>query len=92
MTFDEMVKNNEWHDRAEIDLFVETIKELSDPEAKWSWARNWKCKYVELRFDMRDGGFILRDDSGQRISLEALKHQTVFESDARRSDPPGETL
>jgi hypothetical protein len=75
------VQSNTWHKREELDEFIATIKALSDPEKwDWSWARNTKCKYVELRFDMRDGGFVLRANSShhhgpERISLDELKWQ-----------------
>lgn len=41
----------------------------------WSWARNMDCKYVNIRIDMRDGGFVLVNQKGERISLDALKWQ-----------------
>jgi hypothetical protein len=102
--FTEMVKRNSWHDRSEVDKFVEVIKELSKPDKfdgpmfrsldepdpdegkpmPWSWARNWNCKYVELRFDMRDGGFVLRDDKGHRICLEQLMWQWRSESEREK--------
>lgn len=85
LTTEEMIVENVWHDRAEIDTFVAKIKELSvdrwgdgvqsDDTNAWSWAYNWKCKYVNLRFDMRDGGFILTNDDGERISLKQLEYQ-----------------
>ena len=36
---------------------------------------DWNCKYIEIRFDMRDGGFTLRNKEGERINLEQLKWQ-----------------
>lgn len=97
--FQAMLDKNQWHDPSEIDKFVAVIKELSDekkwteqgekfPDAKyWSWARNHECKYVNLRFDMRDGGFVLRNDD-ERISLEQLQWQYDDESaqDATREN------
>lgn len=80
------VAANSWHDREEFGSFVETIKDLSrEPEYtdkgeyaegsnRWSWAKNWRCKYIDLRIDMRDGGFIMLA-SGERISLDQLKYQ-----------------
>jgi hypothetical protein len=89
--FKAMLNANKWHDRSEIDRFIEVIKKLSEApkwtEAgdyapgsnRWSWARNHVCKYVDLRFDMRDGGFVLLASGGhsdkQRISLEQLEWQ-----------------
>jgi hypothetical protein len=41
----------------------------------WSWACNSECKYVELRIDMRDGGCIIKNKEGKRISPERLAWQ-----------------
>lgn len=50
-----------------------------DPDAdkpqRWSWAYNPGCKYVNLRIDMRDGGFVMTNQNGERINLEQLKWQ-----------------
>lgn len=90
--FTNQVGSNIWHDRSELDTFIEVIKKLSvekglgawikkvgDPEPEsedsWSWAYNWNCKYINLRFDMRDGGFIMTNDAGERINIEQLKWQ-----------------
>ena len=86
--FDAKVSRNSWHDREEFMEFVKTIQLLSMEDVweedgntlkpgcvNWSWARNFNCKYVNLRIDMRDGGFIFTDDTGQRINLEQLKWQ-----------------
>lgn len=42
---------------------------------QWEWFANSRCKYVELRVDMRDGGCIIRDREGVRISPEELAQQ-----------------
>lgn len=47
----------------------------------WSWARNWDCKYINLRFDMRDGGFVLTNSKDERICLEQLKWQYQFKKE-----------
>lgn len=86
--FDAMVKRNKWHDRSELDEVVRTIQSLSHAKpyeedgntlkpgcSDWSWARNYKCKYINVRFDMRDGGFVITNDEGERINLEHLKWQ-----------------
>lgn len=86
--FEAKVNRNSWHDREEFIEFVKTIQQLSQEDIweedgntlkpgclNWSWARNWNCKYVNLRIDMRDGGFIFTDNTGQRINLEQLKWQ-----------------
>jgi hypothetical protein len=69
-------KYEQTHNRDQIDRFVETIKRLSvEDDYDWSWAYNSKCKYLNLRFDMRDGGFILTNDEGHRIELPQLEWQ-----------------
>jgi hypothetical protein len=41
----------------------------------WSWSRNMDCKYINIRIDMRDGGFVLVNQRGERVSLDAIKWQ-----------------
>lgn len=50
-------------------------EEEKDEENRWSWAYNHNCKYINLRIDMRDGGFTLSNDEDGRINLERLKWQ-----------------
>lgn len=73
------VDRNHWHDRPELQTFIAKILELSGNEtlsdSSWSWARNSACKYVDIRIDMRDGGFILVNRHGQRINLAQLEWQ-----------------
>ena len=71
--FKSMVDNNIWHD--DLSQLVEVVKFCTQPDFVWSWSRTpgWKCKYVDVRIDMRDGGFILSDKDGNRISPEQLK-------------------
>lgn len=78
---------NQWHLRDDLDELIAFIKEASKEkiftkeggyvpgEKYWSWAKNMKCKYVSINFDMRDGAFTLRDKDGNRIHLEDLKYQ-----------------
>jgi hypothetical protein len=73
--FQDQVSKNRWHDLQELDEVINTIKLLSSGANFWSWARNWDCKYVDIRIDMRDGGFVLRDREGVRINLDQLKWQ-----------------
>lgn len=57
------------------------IKPIGEPEPedaeenRWSWAYNHNCKYINIRIDMRDGGFTLSNDTDGRINLERLKWQ-----------------
>jgi hypothetical protein len=57
-------------------------KDLAKPK-RWSWAHNPQCKYVDFRIDMRDGGFVMKDQTGNRINLEQLMWQ--WRSDAERA-------
>ena len=80
-------ENNVWDEN--LDQVIAFIKAATAPDSekfdengrykpdanRWSWARNMDCKYVNIRIDMRDGGFILIDSKGKRISLDALKFQ-----------------
>ena len=81
--FIDMVNKNKWHDASELPRYLEAIKKFSSPRTydgkefsnTWSWSRNWNCKYIELRFDMRDGGFVLLNDLKERICIEQLEYQ-----------------
>jgi hypothetical protein len=41
----------------------------------WCWSKNARCKYVELRIDMRDGHCFISDRDGNDITLEELAYQ-----------------
>lgn len=74
--FKSKVDNNIWHDRDQLQKFVDTILKLSiEDDFDWSWAYNSACKYLNLRIDMRDGGFILTNQDGHRIDLPQLEWQ-----------------
>lgn len=42
---------------------------------KWSPYENMRCKYIELRIDMRDGGCLIKDKDGNRIDPTQLRKQ-----------------
>lgn len=46
-----------------------------DKADAWRWVRNYQCKYISIRIDMRDGGHIIMDRDGTRIDLETLLRQ-----------------
>ena len=46
----------------------------------WIWYKNMDCKYVDIRIDMRDGGCIIRNREGKRISPEQLAWQYSAET------------
>lgn len=75
---DEQISENIWHDRQELQQIIDTILTLSDEKSEtneWCWAYNHNCKYVDIRIDMRDGGFIFMNQNRTRINLEQLKWQ-----------------
>jgi hypothetical protein len=55
-----------------FDFILSAVKDRTEG---WLWVRNSRCKYVELRIDMRDGGHLLFDRDGARIHFEELKFQ-----------------
>ena len=67
---EDKTNNNIWDS---IDDVIPIIK--ASRESKWSWVRNPRCKYIELRIDMRDGGCIIRDRNGTRIDPTELTYQ-----------------
>lgn len=72
--FQALLDANIWTPREEAQDYLDRVMLLSGQTTGWHWSRNWDCKYVTLRFDMRDGGFIMMA-GGQRISLAQLTHQ-----------------
>lgn len=70
----ERIKENLWDEN--FQEVTDFIKEASAERMEgWQWIKNSRCKYVQLRIDMRDGGFIIQDRHGKRISLDQLKYQ-----------------
>ena len=81
--FKTMVENNLWHGDL-LETVTELLKLAVDDEKGgyptnpkgWSWVKNPKdVKYVTIRIDMRDGGFVILDRNKERISLEQIKYQ-----------------
>lgn len=70
MDLQEKIETNTWD-------HVGSVLPVLDAASKgeWSWLNNFKCKYLEIRIDMRDGGCIIRDRNGNRINPEDLAHQ-----------------
>ncbi len=62
--------NNRWDS---ISDFKSVLDLMFDN--KWEWTKNFRCKYVGLRVDMRDGGCLLFDRNGVRISPQQLAYQ-----------------
>ena len=70
MELQEKVETNTWDS---IDDFMGVMNEAR--AGNWHWFKNTKCKYVELRVDMRDGGCIIKDREGKRIDPKDLAFQ-----------------
>lgn len=73
--FKAMVENNIWHDNLGDLLRTVAFCVGGMKDFTWAWSRTpgYSCKYIDVRIDMRDGGFIVKDRDGKRISLEQLK-------------------
>jgi len=56
-----------------VDSFFTVYEKMKKKE--WLWFLNTECKYINLRIDMRDGGCIIKDREGKRISPEYLAWQ-----------------
>lgn len=42
---------------------------------EWSWAANTRCKYIDVRIDMRGHSVLIKDREGNIISLDDLEYQ-----------------
>ena len=75
------IKDNIWEDNFdEVTSFIKEVTKVSQVEQysnpnNWSWLRNPECKYIDIRIDMRDGGFVIKNRGGLRITFEELKKQ-----------------
>lgn len=70
MELQEKIATNTWDS---IDDFMRVMEAAK--AGNWAWYKNSKCKYVELRVDMRDGGCIIKDRHGNRIDPNELARQ-----------------
>lgn len=70
MELQEKIETNTWD---HIDDFLRVLDEAK--AGNWHWFKNPKCKYVELRVDMRDGGCFIKDRDGNRIDPKDLAVQ-----------------
>ena len=73
------ISKNEWHPKEDLDEVIAAIKKFAKTDYhnpdRWSWIRNTECKYVGLRFDMRDGAFVIYDRKDERILLSDVEYQ-----------------
>ena len=70
---EQVVKLNKWHKIEELYPLMQLV--ISLITGKWSWARNMRCKYINIRIDMRDGGFVLLNRDRERLSTKDLQYQ-----------------
>jgi len=56
---------------------------------EWVWYLNTKCKYVDLRVDMRDGGCIIMVDdgtfTGKKIRIDPKDLEFQYQSDEEKA-------
>ena len=76
MDFEQMVVENVWHSFNDLDFIFKNIQAIVR-DKKWSWIRNPRAKYIDIRIDMRDGGFVLLDQDRVRISLDQILDQNL---------------
>jgi hypothetical protein len=69
-TVEEKEKYNVWDKFSD---FADVVAKANTGE--WLWGLNTRCKYVELRVDMRSGHCIIRDRDGVRINPDDLAKQ-----------------
>ena len=70
MDLQQKIETNTW------DHIDDVLKVLELARAgKWQWFSNSRCKYIELRIDMREGGCILKDREGKRIDVADFAKQ-----------------
>ena len=78
-----MQDHNIWDNlRSIMPLLHEVMdkRTMSEMIKGWSWVRNSPCKYVDIRIDMRNGGCIIKGESGKRISPSQLLYQYSAET------------
>jgi len=76
----EEFKHNRWEQKEDLTTVITTICKLAVKKCyKWTWVKNWNCKYIDIRIDMRDGAFIIKNNKGERITLDELKHQREYD-------------
>jgi len=46
----------------------------------WTWTRNSRCKYVDIKFDTRRGAYRILDRDGHQITFEQLTYQLRSEA------------
>ena len=74
-TLKQRIASNTWDSINDVlAVLKRTALPLGDSR-RWAWHRNQNCKYIDVRIDMRDGGCIIKNQEGQRISPAQLNWQ-----------------
>lgn len=74
-----MIHDLSWDSKEKLTPIVEFINEFATKEdTRWSWVKNWDCKYINIRIDMRSGHFLMFNNNKERISLDDLKKQEDY--------------
>lgn len=71
LTLQEKIADNIWDHLSQIFPILKSAR-----KGQWSWLNNGRCKYIDLRIDMRTGHCILSDKDGTRINPEDFAKQT----------------
>ncbi len=90
MELQQKIETNTWDHIDDVLRVLELAR-----AGKWAWYGNSRCKYIEVRIDMRNGGCILRDREGKRIEVadfaeQAHAEQGIAWEPRPESKPPNE--
>lgn len=70
---DEALERPKWIPITEVmEVLAESKSETPD---SWHWGANTRCKYLNIRLDMRDGHCLIYDRNNNPITLEQLRYQ-----------------
>jgi len=62
--------NHRWVDVNEV---VNVVNKAKNDE--WNWTKNIRCKYINVRIDMRDGACLVFDNDKKPITVNELLKQ-----------------
>lgn len=58
-----------------IEKVLEVVVKAKEKTWHWHESRGFRCKYIDIRIDMREGHCMIRDRNGNHITLEELQYQ-----------------
>ena len=64
------IKKAEWLPVLQVIRAIEIAKDNG-----WDWCNNTRCKYVEIRIDMRTDDCLIKDRDGKIINLTEMLFQ-----------------